>query len=177
MKLTEAKLKELILEVFVDDMTTPIGNADQYGKLTWPDLPPVSLRDPKTRSAKQVMDAKIFKKYPVKSFLAGVNRIVDEFSIYYPADENGKKTKRGSFLGFKSDAGRYLEKPGGDASIKIKANKNNYKVQIRYVDSKWRGFQTFKLTDYQTLPEGEEFNVFLGRIRAQIQSYIEANNW
>ena len=34
-----------------------------------------------------------------------------------------------------------------------------------------------ELTDYQTLPEGEEFNIFLGRIRAQIQSYIKENNW
>ncbi len=51
MKLTEAKLKELILEAFVDDMVTPI-STDKYGKLTWPDLPPVDLVDPKTHPAK-----------------------------------------------------------------------------------------------------------------------------
>ena len=176
MKLTETKLKQLILETYLEDIMVPVETMTS-GKIIWPRLPYTDLVQKKGGSD-QVKQSTIFKKRPLKSFLAGVNGVVDEFSNYYPTGENGKKTKQNSFFNYGKGSGRMLTSPDGKERISIKANTATYRVQVKFLPFRSRPSSALlRLQDYQRLPEGEEFNIFLARIREQIKSYIEANSW
>jgi hypothetical protein len=200
MKLTEAKLKQLILEAYLEDLMKP-EEVSPRGKIKWPPMPPVDLVDEPTSrgwkqpsSAKQIKRAGIFKKRPLESFHAAVSRIVDEFSDYYPVGENGKKTRKSSDLNYGKGKTRVLKKPERDAdgnlvststleireheNILIKSNSATYRVMVKHnLPGAYPDSIIFRLTDYQALEEGQELNIFLARIREQIKSYIKTNNW
>lgn len=175
MKLTEAKLRELILETYLEDIMVPVETSTS-GKIKWPKIPHIDLVQRQGAST-QIKKSGIFKKEPKKSFRAAANRIVDEFSIYYPADDNDSKTKKNSFFDFAGGVGRKLVSPDKSQYIVVKISTHTFRVQVKLGPRAIHSSALFRLQDYQRLPEGEEFNIFLARIREQIKSYIEANSW
>ena len=175
MKLTEAKLKQLILETYLQDIMKP-DKTTPSGKIIWPKIPHIDFVQ-RQGASDQIKNSGIFKEFPKKSFLAGVNRIVDEFSIYYPVDDNDSKTKKNSRFDFAGGDGRKLVSPDKSQYIVIKISSHTFRVQVKLGPKANHSVALLRLQDYQRLPEGEEFNIFLARIREQIKSYIEANSW
>ena len=168
MKLTEAKLKELIKEAYVDDLKVPT-SSNSDGVLTFPPLPPVdSVYHPGT-SLGQV---KHFLKQPKRTFRKAINKLVDEFRRY--------KTPQS-----KNRQGWILRDPNSDAYIQIRLGVNMFRVQIKYykphstpgggmvlVGKPW-----YSLKDYQNIPDDKQLEVFEAHVRAQIESFIKTNNW
>ena len=165
MKLTEAKLKELILEAYVDDLMTPVFT-DANGVLTFPKLPLVDLVNPGT-NLKQVRS---FLKRPKETFRRAINKIVREFRRY--------KTS-------KNRQGWILRDPNSLAYIQIRLGVNMFRVQIKYfkphstpgggivlVAKPW-----YSLKDYQNIPDDRQLEVFEAHVRAQIESFIKINKW
>ena len=168
MKLTEAKLKALILEAYVDDLKTPT-SSNSDGVLTFPTLPPVDTAYHPGSSRKQV---KRFLKRPKRTFRGAINKLVGEFSRYMTPQSKNRQ-------------GWILRDPNSDAYIQIRLGVNMFRVQIKYykphstpgggmvlVASPW-----YSLKDYQNIPEDRQLEVFEAHVRAQIESFIKTNNW
>ena len=170
MKLTEAKLKALILEAYVDDLKTPT-SSNTEGVLTFPALPPVDSAVNQGRAIKQV---KGFLKRPKETFRRAINKVIGEFSRY-----KLERSKNRHLLI------TILRDPNSDAYIRIAIGVNMFRVQIKYyqpsptpgggmvlIAHPW-----YSLKNYQNIPEDRQLEVFEAHVRAQIESFIKTNNW
>ena len=169
MKLTEAKLKALILEAYVDDLKAPT-SSDSKGVLTFPTLPPVDTAYHPGSNRKQV---KGFLKRPKETFRRAINKLVGEFSRYMTPQSKNRQ-------------GWALRSLNSDDRIDIRLGVNMFRVQIKY----YKPFRTmrstgmtlvakpwYSLKDYQNIPEDRQLEVFEAHVRAQIESFIKTNNW
>ena len=168
MKLTEAKLKKLILEAYVDDLMTSV-STDADGVLTFPELPPVDLVNPET-NLKQVRS---FLKRPKETFRRAINKVVGEFRRYMTPQSKNRQ-------------GWTLRSSNSDDRIDIRLGANMFRVQIKY----YKPYRTmrstgmvlvakpwYSLKDYQNIPDDRQLEVFEAHVRAQIESFIKTNNW
>lgn len=168
MKLTETKLKELILEAYVDDLKTPT-SSNTEGVLTFPALPPVDTAYHPGSNRKQV---KRFLKQPKRTFRRAINKLVGEFKRYMTPQSKNRQ-------------GWTLRDPNSVDRIDIRVGVNMFRVQIKYykphptpgggmvlVAKPW-----YSLKDYQNIPEDRQLEVFEAHVRAQIESFIKTNNW